>query len=122
MFTNILSKEYAHWMLEIYPSIVLEDKFIKNQNIPFLINSNVKNIKNIKYSLKLISNNRKIIYVNKDTNINVKKLIIPEKISNIIYDNLDTREAKLRHLEDTITTNSKNLYQLKLKNSVLKVN
>lgn len=98
LFTNILSKEYAHWMFEIYPSIVLEDKLMKNKNIPFLINSSLKNIKNIKNSLKLISNNRKVIYVDNETNINVKKLIIPEKISNVIYDNLNTKKAKLRHL------------------------
>ena len=98
LFTNILSKEYAHWMFEIYPSIVLEDKLMKNKNIPFLMSSSLKNIKNIKNSLKLISNNRKVIYVDNETNINVKKLIIPEKISNVIYDNLNTKKAKLRHL------------------------
>lgn len=100
IFTNHLSKEYAHWMYEILPTLLYYDTLDKFKEYPFIVNNNTNFHQNIKETLKFLNPSRKIIFIDNFEFINLKNCIIPERCSNAIY-NLKSGLIKIKDFKHT---------------------
>ena len=88
------SFNYAHWITEILPKIYLLKKYFKNKKFVLLIDKNLH--KNLYDSINILLKNTKfkLLYVQKDESIYIKKLHI---ISPVGYSNHSPKNTKKNH-------------------------
>lgn len=78
---GMITENWAHWLLEVLPKLILIDQHGIDKKIPIYIDSNVH--ENFIQSLKLInSNKREIHYIKKWTRVDFEKLVF---ISNTSF-------------------------------------
>lgn len=83
-FSDALSSNYAHWLSEIYPRIVLFCSMEKYKNIPIIIDKDVH--PNIINSVLMVSGNREIIYIEKNESIHLNKCIYVSPVGYIPFE------------------------------------
>lgn len=78
------TNNYVHWLTEFLPKLALLNNSNLYLDYPIIVDSNLH--KNIYESIELLSNGRKIIFIDRDCMVKVKNLIYITNVGHAIFE------------------------------------